>query len=53
LSKKYPLFELFLIENNLIDKNDIIQYSIKTKPKPKSNIEDYNKVELVSQINIA
>lgn len=39
LSKKYPLFDLFLIENNLIDKNDNTRYEIKIKPIIEKNVD--------------
>lgn len=39
LSKKYPLFDLFLIENNLIEKNDNTQYEIQIKPIVEKDVD--------------
>lgn len=39
LSKKYPLFDLFLIENNFIEKNDNTIYEIKIKPNVEKNVD--------------
>jgi hypothetical protein len=40
LSKKYPLFDLFLIENNLIEKNDNVRYEIQIKPILENNVDE-------------
>lgn len=47
LSKKYPLFDLFLIENNLIIQDLDTKYIIQTKPKIKEN---FDKNKIVSDI---
>lgn len=39
LSKKYPLFDLFLIENNLIEKNDNTIYKIQIKPNIEKDVD--------------
>lgn len=41
LSKKYPLFDLFLIENNFIEKNDNTIYEIKIKPNVENNFKTF------------
>ena len=38
VSKKYPLFDLFLIENNLIEKNVNVQYKIQIEPIVEKNV---------------
>lgn len=45
LSKKYPLFDLFLIENNLIEKNDNIRYEIQIKPKVENDVDNAKFIE--------
>lgn len=47
LSKKYPLFDLFLIENNLINQDTNTKYIIQTKPIIEEN---YDNNELVWDI---
>jgi hypothetical protein len=47
LSKKFPLFDLFLIKNNLIIREPNIHYQIQVKPI----IGTYNKDELIYKIN--
>lgn len=46
LSKKYPLFDLFLIENNLIEKNDNIRYEIQIKPNVEKDVDNTEFVEV-------
>lgn len=41
LSKKYPLFDLFLIENNFIEKNDNTIHEIKIKPNVEKNVNTF------------
>lgn len=40
LSKKFPLFDLFLIENNLIEKNPNVQYKIQIEPIVEKDVDD-------------
>lgn len=48
LSKRYPLFDLFLIENNLMVWDPNIKYEIQTEPI----IGPYDKIEIVHKIKL-